>query len=139
MGSAALGDPLAGFDAFYTAFPRHEARRDAEKAWKQLRPDAALQAVILTHLQTRRWPADKKFVPLPATFLRGRRWEDAPVRMDTERPILPANRWAPTDNPHRLIPGGQGIVCPHEPMCQTDLECVRRSRPELTAVTETEW
>jgi hypothetical protein len=74
--------PLAeGFEEFYRAYPRHEARAGAEKAWNKLRPSVELRALILARikraLNTGEWDLDRiGFIPLPATFLNGRRWED---------------------------------------------------------------
>jgi spore coat polysaccharide biosynthesis protein SpsF (cytidylyltransferase family) len=30
-------DPLAGFEDFWDAYPRREGKRDAQKAWKQIK------------------------------------------------------------------------------------------------------
>ena len=72
---------LDGFDAFWAAYPRHDARKDALKAWATLSPSPDLQAEILSALA---WQCDLpdwrkhggQFVPLPATYLRGERWTD---------------------------------------------------------------
>ena len=44
---------LAGFDAFWAVYPRHEAKKDAQKAWRQIGADVddALQARILARLR----------------------------------------------------------------------------------------
>ncbi len=72
-----------GFDEFYASYPRHEARRDAERAWQKLAPDEALRiqihAALDTQKQSQQWRKDNgSFVPLPASWLNGRRWEDQP-------------------------------------------------------------
>ena len=120
--------PAETFSAFWAEYPRHEAKRDALKAWTQLKPDAALVAVILADLRTRRWPERKQFILLPATYLRGSRWLDESTDAGEPVPVAPANRWQPTANPTRLIHGGQGLCCPHEPICETDVECWRRQQ-----------
>lgn len=63
-----------GFDEFYQAYPRHQGKADAFKAWNSTKPDLP---TVLTALEWQRqnW-TDPKYVPLPATYLRGRRWED---------------------------------------------------------------
>jgi hypothetical protein len=109
------------YATFWTLYPRHEGKKDGFKAWNQLRPDAALVALILTDLRTRTWPTNMRFVPLPATYLRGYRWTDEPSSMVRD---LPANRWMPAQ-PSRLIKGGMGIWCEHDPPCETDLEHYR--------------
>lgn len=68
----------AGFDEFWTSYPRKIAKGDAEKAWSKIKPD--LQ-VVLTALnwQTKLedWTKENgKFVPFPATYLNSRRYED---------------------------------------------------------------
>jgi hypothetical protein len=125
-------DRVRDFEAFWHLYPRHQARKDALKAWAQLRPDDDLVDQILTNLRVRTWPDQQRFIPLPASYLRGYRWTDDPLRGN--RPTLPANRWAPTANPNRLIPGGMGITCEHEPMCETDMDCYHRRQNEKAGV-----
>jgi hypothetical protein len=110
------------FARFYELYPRHEAKKDAFKAWTQLRPDGALLDRILANLKTRVWPERTKHIPLPASYLRGYRWNDEP---GVDRPTSPANRWQPARE-SRLIKGGMGIWCDHEPMCETDMAHVRK-------------
>ena len=65
-----------GFAEFYAAYARHEAKADAAKAWNQTKPDLdLLLADIAERLKVGHWTG-KKYVPLPATYLRGKRWED---------------------------------------------------------------
>jgi len=111
------------FAQFWAAYPRHEAKKDAWKAWTQIRPDAALVDRILDNLRTRKWPNLQKHIPLPASYLRGYRFNDEP---GVDTPSTPANRWAPA-KPSRLIKGGMGIWCEHDPICETDLEHVRKT------------
>lgn len=63
-----------GFDEFYQAYPRHEGKTDALKAWNSTKPDL-LAVLTALEWQRQKW-TDPKYVPLPATYLRGRRWED---------------------------------------------------------------
>lgn len=69
------------FSEFYLAYPRHEAKPAAEKAWKRHALDAVADAII-ADVQARladasQWKVtEKRFLPLPATYLNGRRWED---------------------------------------------------------------
>ncbi len=69
---------LDDFAKFYSAYPNHKAKQDALKAWLQVAP--ALEAVLAALAWQRKqedWTKEGgKFVPLPATYLRGRRWED---------------------------------------------------------------
>ena len=69
------------FLAFFYAYPKKEAKRDAFKAWVQMnssRPElAALLKEIDRQKGTEKWKeAAGRYIPLPATWLRGERWED---------------------------------------------------------------
>ena len=69
------------FDTFWAAYPRHDARLDAEKAFKKLNPDDELMGKILKAIeawkQTDQWKENGgQFIPYPATWLNKHRWED---------------------------------------------------------------
>ena len=69
------------FQTFYQAFPKKKARKDAAKAWLRLDPDPSLIASIMTALEKQKasedWKKENgKYIPFPATWLNGRRWED---------------------------------------------------------------
>lgn len=71
----------AAFDRFWEAYPRRQGKDAARKAWAKIRPDAALLEIMLSALERQRasdqWRRDGgRFIPLPATWLNGRRWED---------------------------------------------------------------
>jgi len=119
---------LTGFDLFWQQYPRHQARKDAMKAWHQIGADVdeELQARILADLADRSWPRDKQFVPLPATYLRGARYED---ERGPAVPSSPANRWSPTSAPGGRIVDGH-LWCTHDPRCSTDLVHIRASMAE---------
>lgn len=73
-----------GFDAFWSAYPRKQAKGAAIKAYARLRADDALQAALLAAIArqatTEQWTKDGgQFIPMPASWLNGRRWEDAPL------------------------------------------------------------
>lgn len=70
-----------GFEAFWAAYPRQAAKANATKAWAKLNPDAELIAKIMQslacHCLSHEWLKDDgQFVPHPATWLNGKRWED---------------------------------------------------------------
>lgn len=68
------------FERFYAEYPRHEARKKALEAWNRLEPDPETQTQILADVKHRAqtvWLGkDRQFIPLPASYLNGRRWED---------------------------------------------------------------
>lgn len=71
------------FDEFWVAYPKHVAKKSARRAWDKLHADRDLLDAVLTALewQTRMeaWQRDGgRYVPNPATWLNGRRWEDEP-------------------------------------------------------------
>jgi hypothetical protein len=75
------GETDTGFERFWAAYPRKEAKKDAQKAWKKLKPEPELIETILQAVerqkQTAQWQKDGgRFVPLPTTYLRGERWTD---------------------------------------------------------------
>lgn len=69
------------FSRFWALYPRHTKRADAIKAWDKLKPDRALcdvmASAIRAQAQTDQWQRDGgRFIPHPASWLNGRRWED---------------------------------------------------------------
>lgn len=66
------------FEEFYDYYPRKAARGRAEKAWKALKPDTALQEIISDALwkakQSQAWLTNKQYIPYPATWLRDKGW-----------------------------------------------------------------
>lgn len=69
------------FAEFWTAYPKKVAKSAGEKAFKALGVTEPLLADILAGVnrwkQSEQWTKDGgQFIPNPATFLNGRRWED---------------------------------------------------------------
>lgn len=68
-----------GFHEFWACYPLHKARRDAEKAWRQVKGQEHLTE-ILKAIQAQRAerlnPGWHPNWPLPASWLRGERWYD---------------------------------------------------------------
>lgn len=72
-----------GFEEFWQAYPRKADKPRALKAWKKLKPNAELRQVLLNalghHKQSAQWQKERgRYIPYPATWLNGRRWEDSP-------------------------------------------------------------
>ena len=84
------------FDEFYAKYPRKIARKDAQKAWNQLRPserEAALDAID-DHVAA--WNAaetEKQFIPYPASWLRAARWEDEIEVVEKRKPKEITQAW----------------------------------------------
>lgn len=101
--------PDDGFDSFWKEYPNRVAKQDAVKAWKKLKVDPELLEKIMTGLS--RWKASDewsrdggRYIPHPATWLNGRRWEDevkpkADVQRQAPAPIrvMPANNFEQRD------------------------------------------
>jgi hypothetical protein len=81
-----------GFDLFWSTFPRKIGKGAAELAWKKLKPDATLQARIVqavkAQCKSEQWRRDGgQFIPHPATWLNGKRWEDeVEVKIAQDKP-----------------------------------------------------
>lgn len=63
---------------FYEVYPRHEGKADGQKAWNSLSESdkAAAKADVGKRNRAYAWSSNKKLVALPATYLRGARFED---------------------------------------------------------------
>lgn len=80
----------SNFSAFYSVYPKKKNRADAERAFAKLNPSAELFSKMMAALawQTKQpdWVKDGgQYVPLPASWLNKRRWED-------EKPLAQATR-----------------------------------------------
>ena len=70
-----------GFEIFWGNYPRHTNKQAAYKAFAKLNPDDDLLCTILAAIEQQKkseqWTKDGgQFIPHPATWLNGRRWED---------------------------------------------------------------
>ncbi len=71
----------AGFEEFWLAYPKKKDKQNAIKAWNKLKPDAELVKSIIEALTRAKssedWQKDGgQYIPLPSTYINGRRWED---------------------------------------------------------------
>ena len=98
--------PQGGFDTFWKVYPRKQDKARAARAWRKLKPEEhpAVLAGIERARSSEQWQRDGgRYVPLPSTFLNGRRWEDElptngnpvpqpPPNIPTVRDIRPKER-----------------------------------------------
>lgn len=86
----------ARFQRFYDAYPKHEHRPDAERAWQRLDPTEELTERIVADIAARRMGRKwvENFIVAPATYLNKRVWED-----DIE-PVRPAEGGAARASPN---------------------------------------
>lgn len=69
------------FTQFWSAYPKKKGKQAAEKAFKKIAPDETLLKTMLNALEEQKrsaeWQKDNgQFIPHPATWLNGKRWED---------------------------------------------------------------
>lgn len=101
------------FDQFWQQYPNKVAKANALKAWRKIKPDVSLLAKILQALSVAKasesWVKEGgRFVPHPATWLNGKRWEDEAV--SGEAPSLDGPPpWVKIPDGARWVKG-KGIV-----------------------------
>ena len=124
-------DTSDDFAVFWDLYPKHKAKADAEKAWRQTLKVRPKLGVLLDAIEaqklTRDWQKDGgAYVPLPASWLRGKRWLDE-VQADAVTPrITETIRQQARDIRARAYGG-----CPHDPRCETYAACVEVIAMEL--------
>jgi hypothetical protein len=95
-------------DKFWPAYPWKSAKKDARKAWAQtaaVRPSIeAILTAISAAKESRQWR--EGFVPLPATWLRGERWDDC-HEIEIDNPIVKTDAWWVSDE--KTMAHGQKI------------------------------
>lgn len=69
------------FESFWQMYPNKKAKANARKAWDKLKVDGTLYTEIMRgltlHRKSRDWIKDDgQFIPHPASWLNGKRWED---------------------------------------------------------------
>jgi hypothetical protein len=78
---SASESPDDGFAAFWKEYPRKDAKAQALKAWKKIKPTGQTLADLMAGLERRisseQWRKDGgRFIPYPATWLNNERWKD---------------------------------------------------------------
>ena len=65
------------FDVFWGMYPKKENKKKAEAAWRQL--SQKKQRLALKDIAIRYAETDRKYIPLPTTYIHGERWDDEPA------------------------------------------------------------
>lgn len=143
-----------GFETFWKAYPRKDDRKDALKAWAKLAPNLELQTQILQAVdrqaKSSQWLKDRgEFIPLPATWLNKRRWENSGVSLNNggsagstlcmfqEQKGLKNGRLPIYGPCGRLIAAQEGVEKPR-PLCEGHLKAEReRLAPRPVGPIET--
>lgn len=80
------------FDLFWEKYPKKMAKKEAQKAWKQIKVEEKLYQEICQAVEKQKeqydWQKEKgQYVPYPSTWLRGERWKDSTyVEIKTQMP-----------------------------------------------------
>jgi len=80
------------FEIFWDAYPKKKSKGTAFKAWKKIKRVKSLLPQILKAIETQKktvdWQKDNgQYIPYPATWLNGRRWEDeVEVKIENKTP-----------------------------------------------------
>ncbi len=68
------------FLSFWDAYPRKNAKGDAWRAWKRIKPmpdTGTILSAVARDIASAEWQRDNgAYIPHPASWLNGRRWED---------------------------------------------------------------
>jgi hypothetical protein len=78
------------FTLFWKTYPKKNGKKDAEKAFMKLNPDDQLFKIMMkalkAHKGSKDWSKDNgRYIPSPATWLNGYRWEDESIeKMDED-------------------------------------------------------
>ena len=65
------------FDEFWKHYPRKVSKPNALKAWIKIKPDDELTKTIISAISKQNLSAkEEQFIPHPASWLNGKRWED---------------------------------------------------------------
>ena len=103
------------FEDFWARYPRKVGKQAARKAWERLDLGNGLleriMQAVLDHRQSEAWTKDNgQFIPHPATWLNGKRWEDEPMggrKVDVQKPRRQAQ---PTPEPQDLTPKARALI-----------------------------
>jgi hypothetical protein len=83
-------DYMASFESFYSVYPRKKGKQDAIKWFKKNKPTAEFVSTLIEDVTKRtqtEWNGkEPQYLPYPATYLNGKRWEDA---IETSAPVKP--------------------------------------------------
>lgn len=86
---------MSDFAEFWSLYPRRVAKKDAERAWIRMTSEHRFAAIQSLPIHIRYWEAagtSKEFLPYPASWLNGHRWED-----ELEMPKAPEAAWWKTE------------------------------------------
>lgn len=81
---------LVSFEKFYSVYPRKKGKQDAIKWFKKNKPTTEFVSMLVEDVYKRvatEWNGkEPQYVPYPASYLNGKRWED---EIETSAPVKP--------------------------------------------------
>lgn len=85
------------FESFWKAYPKKKNKAKTERWFEQNNPDEKLMNLMLSNLEKQKklkeWKKDNgQFIPLPTTWLNGKRWEDKFVENEFEESEYDINK-----------------------------------------------
>ena len=87
------GDIDPGFARWYALYPRREAKLDARKAWRKLRPSKQMEERLIAALQEQLTWRELEFFPRADRWILGERWDDeAPMKPKPKPDTRPARQ-----------------------------------------------
>jgi len=111
------------FEDFYKLYPRKVGRAAARKAWEKLSDDDQTKAMSVLEHKYEWATTEMRYIPHPATWLNGRRWEDdilPELRGSNEVRSIPdvGMRTLPEGIRRRSVIAGTGRVDDDEPITE---------------------
>lgn len=82
---------IGDFDVFWNQYPNKTAKQAAVKAWSKLKPNESLFNLIINALEKQKPHFKVGFIPHPATWINGKRWEDAITNEKEVQPVYKQN------------------------------------------------
>lgn len=81
------------FAQFWSIYPKKKSKGQAEKAFSKINPDEQLLAVLIAKIEQAKksddWLKDGgTYIPYPATWLNGKRWEDEDCAIEKKQPTM---------------------------------------------------
>ena len=95
------------FEDFWKLYPRKQAKKDALKAWLSLSVIQQIKALQQIPLHAKCWCAECRqshYIPLPASWLRGERFED-----ELQMPEVQQSAWWTSDEATMAFGRSKGI------------------------------
>lgn len=98
-GETAVGPYSEDFEKFWLAYPRKDGKGGAWRSWQKAKGRPKLAALIMAVAKataSAQWKRDDgQYIPLPATWLNQRRWDDEPkpAVVEKSQSKKPAGGW----------------------------------------------